>query len=282
MKKIEAILYSYKNKNLKLVVDTLLLKTKNKILVNVFDQNPIDRSKVFLDSRVKYTHIIWDRIDSPNEKRVSCIDDSEADYILQISDDCLVSDSWDLDLIKLIEKENCIVSGNEFVELFKNGLFFLGKNYKPSHSFQKTNYVSRNFIFSKSKIWKTVEYPYELKLNGEEELLSLNFYKRGFDIYCGPSTLYTDLKLKTLERLYVPFSRDHNYNIFIKHINETKSNSSREWQRAAVDFLNFHNLSGLTLLPLPYSTNDVLYDPYGLGFQDVDARKFISKTNSIY
>jgi hypothetical protein len=281
MKKIEAILYSYKNKNLKLVVDALLSKTKNEISVNVLDQNSIDRSKVFLDSRIKYTHIIWDRIDSPNEKRVSCIDDSEADYILQISDDCLVSDSWDLDLIKFIEKENCIVSGNEFVELLKNDLFFLGKNYKPSNSFQKTNYVSRNFIFSKSKIWKTVQYPYELKFNGEEELLSLNFFKRGFDVYCAPSALYKDLGLKTLERLYVPFSKDHNYNTFVEQINGTRNNDSKGMQRTTADFLNFHNLSGLTLLPLPYPTNDVSYDHYGLDFQDVDARKFISGTKLI-
>jgi hypothetical protein len=281
MKKIEAILYSYKNKNLKLVVDTLLSKTKNEIFINVFDQNPIDRSKNFLDPKIKYTHIIWDRIDSPNEKRVGCIDESEADYILQISDDCLVSDSWDIDLINFIDKKDSVVSGNEFVKLFKNDLFFLGKECSPSKSFQKTNYVSRNFIFSKSEVWKTVQYPYELKFNGEEELLSLNFFKKGFDIYCGPSTLYTDLKLRTLEHIYVPFSKDHNYNTFVEQLSGAKSKVSVGVQRTSADFLNFHNLSGLTLLPLPYPTNDVLYDHYGLDFQDVDARKFISGTKSI-
>ncbi len=47
-------------------------------------------------------------------------------------------------------------------------------------------------------------------------------------------------------------------------------------------FFDFHGIEDFKIKKLPYPTNDVEYDQYGLRFQDVDARKFISKTKSIY
>jgi hypothetical protein len=280
--KIEAVLFSYKNKNLKLVVDTLLSKTTNEIFINVFDQNTIDRAALFKDSRVKYSHIVWDKIDSPSEKKGDCINSSKADYILELSDDCFVLDDWDTKAINFIENNNAVLSGNSFVKILKDNPFFFSKAERSSDKFEITNYVSRNFIFATNKAWSSIQYPYHLKFNGEEDLISLDFFRMGYDIYCANPTIYTKTDLDTIDKLYVPFSKNHNYNTVVDRVNHVVKEKSTNSPRSDYDFFVFHGLSGVKLAPLPYDTNDVSYDPYGLSFQDVDARKFISKTNSIY
>jgi hypothetical protein len=278
--KIEACIYSYKNKNLKLIVDNLILKTKNKIFINIFDQNTIDRSELFQTENVKYTYVFWDKIESPSEKKGNIINKSNADYILELSDDCLVFDNWDVELIDFIEKNNCVISGKDSVCLFKDTAFSYGTKFEQSQEIKITNYIVRDFIFSKNSIWKSVQYPYFLKYNGEQEMLSLNFFKAGYDIYCSSSKTYDDLGLKTIDSLYVPYSKDHNYNLVVESLNEPLQNLKNE-KRTAKDFFFFHKITNPKISPLPYDTNDVLYDPYRLEFQDVDARKFIAKVNSI-
>lgn len=278
--KIDAIIFSYKNRNLKRVVDALLSNTTNEIFVTVFDQNPIDRTEIFADPRIDYSHVVWDKIGSPSERKGDAINKSQADYILELSDDSLVSMGWDEMLIKQVEEKSCIVSGRGKVNVFKDGYFFIEKNNSPEEPSQLTNYIDRNFIFSSQRIWKSIQYPYYLKYNGEEEALSLDFFMSGYDIYSAPQITYEDLGLRTFQNLYVPFSKDHNYNMVVDKLNESISKTNS--RRSGKDFFHFHGIEDATLKHLPYPTNDVLYDQYRLKFQDVDARKFISKTKSIY
>lgn len=282
MTRIDAVLYSYKNKNLKLVVDSLLGNTKSDIYVKVFDQNPIDRTAMFQDPRVDYTHIVWDKIYSPSEKKGDAIDKSNADYILELSDDCLLSDGWDTIAIDIVQSKNCVVSGNSFRKLFRDGPFFFSTVETESETSKLVNYINKDFIFTKNKIWKSVQYPYFLKYHGEAEMLSLNFFKAGYDIYSAPAQAYTNLGLKTIDRLYVPYSKDHNYNIFVDRISSPFAEQGSRTPRTNEDFFDFHGIEDFKIKKLPYPTNDVEYDQYGLRFQDVDARKFISKTKSIY
>lgn len=282
MTRIDALVYSYKNKNLKLVVDALLNNTKSDIYINVFDQNPIDRTSLFKDQRIDYEYIFWDKIYSPSEKKGDTINRSTADYILEISDDCLLSDGWDIEMIKLVESKNCVVSGNSNIKLVKNGPFFFSTTEETSGQSILTNYIDKDFTFTKNKIWKSIQYPYFLKYNGEAELLSLNFFRAGYDIYSAPVQTYTNLNLKTFDRLYVPFSKDHNYNMVVDIINDESIDETNNTPRTKKDFFRFHGIDDFKIKRLPYSTNDVQYDPYGLKFQDIDARKFISKTKSIY
>lgn len=280
--KIDAIIYSYKNKNLKLVVESLISKTNSEIFIKVFDQNPIDRTNIFSQPNVSYEYIAWDKIDSPSERKGNAINQSSADYILEISDDCIVSDNWDKLVIEFVEKTNCVVSGNTKIKLIKDGFFFYKTENEESNGFELTNYVNRDFIFSKKEIWKSIQYPYFLKYHGEEELLSLDFFKAGYSIYCSPPTTYKSLNLKNIENLYVPYSKDHNYNIVVDRINEDPDSHRNATLRSNSDFFAFHKIQDFKIKHLPYSTNDVQYNQYGLKFQDIDARKFISKTKSIY
>jgi hypothetical protein len=282
MTRIDAVLYSYKNKNLKLVVESLLNNTKNDIHVKVFDQNTIDRTSMFQDPRLDYTHIMWDKIYSPSERKGDAIDKSDADYILELSDDCLLSDGWDTVVIDIVQSRGCVVSGNSFKKLFRDGPFFFSTTESESKTSKLVNYIDKDFIFTKNKIWKSIQYPYFLKYHGEAEMLSLNFFKAGYDIYSAPERIYTNLGLKTLDRLYVPYSKDHNYNIFVDRISGPSSEQESHTKRTSEDFFSFHGIEDFRIKKLPYPTNDVLYDQYGLNFQDMDARKFISRTKSIY
>lgn len=271
MTQIDAIIYSYKNKNLKKVVDALLENTASSITIHVFDQHPLERSKFFSDSRIVYTHIFWDIIQSPCEYRGSILDSTSADYILQISDDTVVSKDWDKDLIAFIDGRDISISGNSPIRLIAKDRFSLKAQNIHGASYMLTNYINRNFIFASKEVWNSFEYPYYLKYNGEEEMLSLELFLAGKGIFSAPSRTYEDLGLRTIESVYTPFSKDHNYNLVIDAI-RTRGTS----------FMQFHNLAGAELLPLPYQTNDVAYNPYALNFQDIDARKFISKTKAIY
>lgn len=282
MTKIDAIIYSYKNKNLKLVVDTLLNNTVNDIFVYVFDQHPLDRSAMFDDSRVLYEHIFWDAIQSPCERKGHIVNISTADYILELSDDSIVSENWDESLITFISGEQRIVSGNKKVKLDNSDRFFLKTTATISHSFELSGYIDRNFIFASRNIWNSITYPYYLKYHGEEEIMSLDFFKAGKNIYSAPYTTYKDLGVRTLDNYYVPFSKDHNYNMVVDSMIKSEKEEVGSFRKSLNDFLEFHGISDLTLNKLPYSTNDVSYNPYGLSFQDIDARKFISNTKAIY
>lgn len=271
MTQIDVVIYSYKNKNLKRVIDSLLSNTRSEIKINVFDQHPLDRSKNFINDKIIYKHIFWDIIQSPCEYRGSVLDSTNADYVLQISDDVLVSPGWDLEMIDFIKNNNYVISGNQSVEMVKSDKFSLLPIRIKSNEHKVTNYIDRNFIFASTENWNSFEYPYYLKYNGEEEMLSLEFFLAKKDIYQAPTRIYEDINLRTLDNLYVPFSKDHCYNLVVESINSRGS-----------EFLAYHNLGGLRLAPLPYQTNDVSYNPYNLEFQDIDARKFISKTKAIY
>jgi hypothetical protein len=282
MTKIDAIIYSYKNKNLKAVVDALLSNTISDIFVYVFDQHPIDRTSFFLDDRISYEHVSWDALQSPCEYKGNIVNLSTADYILEISDDSLVSSGWDKLLISFVSEEQKIVSGNRKIKLENSDRFFLRPQFSESDSFELSGYVDRNFIFASADIWNNITYPYYLKYNGEEEMMSLDFFRAGKDIYCAPGNLYTDLGLRTLEKLYVPFSRDHEYNRVVDALTVTDPQEKQQFKKTLGEFLEFHGIADIDLNKLPYPTNDVAYNPYGLKFQDVDARKFISNTKAIY
>lgn len=282
MTSIDAIVYSYKNKNLKKVVDALLDNTVSDIQVYVFDQHPLDRSHMFSDTRISYEHIFWDIIQSPCERKGNIVNMSSADYILQISDDSVVSEGWDQSIISFVSGKEAVVSGNNKVRLEGSDKFFLKVSRISSTGFELSGYVDRNFIFASRDIWNSIVYPYYLKYNGEEEVMSLEFFRTGKNIYSAPNTLYVDLGLRTMENLYVPFSKDHNYNRAVELLTVHDSEEDFQFQKSLADFLEFHNIPNLVLNKLPYSTNDVDYNPYGLKFQDIDGRKFISNTKAIY
>lgn len=273
MTKIDAIVYSYKNKNLPNVVDTLINNTKSEIAVYVFDQHPILRDKLFAQSNVKYEHIFWDFITSPCIYKNRIIKESDADYILIISDDVLVSKNWDESLINFVTKRSHVVSGAGKLELRQKDLFSFEKSYQNFDSFMYSAWIDRNFIFGKSDNVKLINYPTHLKYFGEEEYLAAAWYQNGIKIYTAPSKTYEDLGVRSIEKLYVPYSLEHNYNDVVELFkNNSDLNHILECYGLSIDSWHY----------LPYEKNDVSYDAFNLEFDDVDSTKFMAKVSAIY
>lgn len=277
---IEVILYSYKNKNLRTVVDSILNNTIDDVLVHVYDQHPIDRSTLFTD--VDYNHIFWDKIDSPCELKGSLLHQAIATHVLLVSDDVVVSPGWDVATKEFIDNRDIVVSGAGVIGINKVDLFSVKPLYQNTDHFFLSQYAVREFVFASREVWNKFSYPYQLKYNGEQEMLSLNIFRSGVDIYSAPTNLYTDLKVRTIEKLYVPFSKDHRYNDVIDEFYKHDRDEYLQHPRWKIEFLKLHRLHEAELKAIPYQNDDVSYRPEQLAFQDIDARKFISKTKAVY
>ncbi len=274
---IDILLYSYKGKHLKEVVDSILDNTESKVFITLIDQSPILKDEIFGNiQNMNYRHARWDAIQSPCEYRQREIESSRSNYFLIISDDIVLSKGWDRELISFVDQNDSIVSGDYLPSISHKDLFSLKKSKQPCHGMCLTNYIDRNFIFGKTSTFKKIKYPGFLKYNGEEEMTSLLFFMAGVQIFSARPGLYKDLGLRPIENLYVPFSLDHNYNKFIEYIAANQDNEKLR------EFFMFHNLDISRIKRLPFDTNDPEYDPYNLNYLNVDHTKFLSQVNAIY
>lgn len=281
---IHAMIYSYKNKNLPNIIESLINNTTNKdrLRVTVYEQHPIDhREKIESIGNVGYEHIFWDHQYGPTSYKQDSINLRGETYQLLMSDDIILESGWDEKCIALVdETENLVISGKGIPKISKHDKYFLRNDSLYSPSFQRSNYIDRNFIFSTREVFRSVQYPDNVKYFGEEELYSISLFCSGVDVWSSPSSMYIDLKSRTLENLYVPFSLEHNYNDFVAIFNGEKDVPYSS--RTLDDFKSFHGLGDTKLSPLFYPNNDVLYDPNELVFQDIGGQRFIDNVKAIY
>lgn len=284
---IDVIIYSYKGKLVKDVIGSLIANSSGKRKINVIlmDQHPLIRQKLLANfPNLYYNHIFWDLQISPLFYKNDAVIHSKADYILMLGDNVLLDKGWDEQLIEFVNETNSVVSGNKKVSISQDSLFYLEKSLTDSESFSLTNFIDRDFIFFQRDKFKRFNYPTYLKYNGEEEALSLNIFASGTDIYCAPSQFFTKVGKPTIQELYVPFSINHNYNqvVDLLHTGSNMFNDGSFWSRSVKNFSDFHNIDFLNINRLPFSTNDVAYDPANMNFNSVDARRFVARTKAIH
>jgi hypothetical protein len=277
---IDVIVYSYKGKKLYDVVNSLLTHTDSGLFIHIVDQHPINRSEAFKDMpNINYRHIFWDFIYSPTKYKSESLQTSRSKFFLIISDDIIVQPGWDKKLIEFIDERNIVVSGQGETSLSQEDKFMLTRFRKPSTDFTLSNFIDRNFIFGSREALLSVEYPSYIKYHGEEEQYSLDLFKAGIDIYSAPFGFYSDMMFRTIDNLYTPFSKEHNYNLFVDNVKNIDSAGS---SRSTKEFIEFHKIDIDQLYRLPFQNQDVEYDPNSLEFQNVDSRKFAAVTKAIY
>jgi glycosyltransferase involved in cell wall biosynthesis len=265
---ITIVLYSYKSKNLKNVVSTIVKNSTLPFVIHVIDQNPLIRKDMFKEyDFVRYRHVDWNDQMGEAYYRDLAIKKASGDYVLIISDDILLQPNWDLDLINFVNNKNLLVSGSGISKVFHKDKFFLSIASQHSDNFSLSNYIDRNFIFFSKKTLlsktdlKTQElYPTNVKYYGQEEILSLNLFCRGIEIYSSPSSTYIDLKTRNLENLYSPFSIEHNYNIFVDLIKNATDEVFLNNTNSVLSFLNFHSINLDKIHKIPFQNNDVGYN----------------------
>lgn len=270
---IEVFLYSYRNKNLPDVVSNIYktLDTAS-ISVTVLDQNNIKRDLQFTDyPNLYYKYLTWDSIQSPCEFKRKFIEGATAEFVLILSDDTVLTPGWDARLVNFCLEKDCIISGHTIANLFQKDLFSIGNDPIWDNKFALSQYIDRNLIFGRTKLLQTVMYPGELKYNGEQEVYSINLLAAGIDIYAAPSEIYLDLEERTIENLYVPFSKDHNYGRLWGYLNNEVSNR----------FVDYHKIDISKIKPLPDYNNDVEYLYTDLDFAAMNGKKFIDIPNRI-
>ena len=156
-------------------------------------------------------------------------------------------------------------------------------------NFTKTNYIDRNFIFGNVIMMKnsnlgTFNFPGWLKYHGEEEALSLQYFKDSIDIYAAPENIVKIGRYTTIEdfNYYVPFSKYHNYNELISLFKNNYNNIVGPVDADIVnDFSKYHNFSFSSLENLPFPTNDVNYRITDSSYDRVDGNRFIKQIRKV-
>jgi hypothetical protein len=292
MNDITVGIYSYKGKKLFETIEQLVLhKSENTHLtINVKDQHPMDRYENFKDIMNTYNdisgsyhHVFWDWIVSPIAHKEELLRIAKGKYYLFLSDNVSVKKNWDKDLIDHFETNNSIISGCGKIKLKHKNLFYLDVEVEDSDNFTLSNYINRDFIFGTTDIFKRYSMPKYLKYDGEEEVLSLQYFTNNIDIFSAPSDMYSYNCETSIKNIYTPFQTSHYYNKAIRLIkngqNEFGSVLSKIRDYAL--FWDYHKIDVKKIKYLPFENDDVLYNPNGSKYDKIDGRRFIDKQNEI-
>jgi hypothetical protein len=270
MNNIGVCIYSYQGKNLIKTISEIKEKSSktNMLYFYIIDQNNIDRTRSLDDPdfhlSIVYKHIKWDSIKSPISYKQEAFKLLNKTYFMQISDDVSLSQDWDLHAINFLnDKPNSIISGNSTVDLKNKNLFMVKAERTPSRSFNKINYIDRDFIFCKTEDLIKIDYPTSLKYCGEEESISINLIDKEISVYNFPDE-YLSINKKFLEEEYTPFSLTHNYNEFVnEYANKIQKNFN------------------IVINPLPFEDNDVSYDISQSQIDRMGGLRYINKIKEI-
>lgn len=278
---LNIIIYSYKHPQLIDVVNAAFSSTAVfKPHVIVIDQHPLDRQEKFSGAEAfTYEHVFWDKIKSPCiYKRSFAFSDNtnvpEAEYTMMLSDDFVLTDGWDLVIKEFLDSNpDTIVSGFGGGKAEVKDKYYLKRNFVNSESFTQTSYIDSKFIVTKTDTLKRTDYPaLETKYYGESELLSVWAYEKNVRVFSAPTTIMPkDLGQRPLEKLYTPFSIEHNYNSAIDALRQRMPS-----------FFTDNNIKPESLKRLPYQVDDVLYDPFNLEMTEITQERFIASTKAIY
>lgn len=289
MNEITVGIYSYKGKKLFDTIDSLLINKNNntKLIVNVKDQHPMDRSDAFRQSINRfsatgsYHHIFWDWITSPIIHKEEILRIAKTEYYLFLSDNIIFTKDWDLKLINFIKNKNIILSGNKKIQLNYKNLFYINKEETDINDFTETNYINRDFIFGRTSTFKQIDLPKYIKYDGEEEILSIKYFINNLNIYAVPTKIYEYSCETSIKNLYTPFQTGHKYNEVIS-LMKNGYNSFESYNIEYIkDFWLYHNIDINKIKKIPFETNDVLYDPNSSKYDKIDGRRFIDKQNTI-
>lgn len=280
MEQINLFIYSYKNKNLPRVVESIFKNTSSNFHLTIKDQHPIDRKNLFADDRITYLHEFWDHLYSPLLFKKEFAHKSTLDYYGIISDDILLSKDWDEVAISLCTDKQ-IVSGMGSYKIDQSDKFLIQTKRTPGPS-SISNLVDRNFVFGKRQVMHDHEYSDYLKYDGEGVAESLAFFLEGISIATLPENTYQHIGFNSLEETYVPFSRQHGYNRLVKILK--KEFLLRPFPNTVEGFVDLHGINLDQLLEFPHAYEDVEYDPndFKIDTENIGGKRFSDRLKAIY
>jgi hypothetical protein len=296
---INVVMYSYKSKEAIETLKDLINKRSKKVFIFVHwhDQNALDRSQLLVDlinsndlCNGDYFHINWDNNEGAVEyKDLRLKATFGGKYHMTITPGTVLEKDWDLKLISYVEGKNIVVSGNKKINFDNSKRFFVNKTFTPISDYTVTNYIDRNFIFGnvvlmKNSMLGSYNFPGWLKYYGEEEILSLQYFRDKIQIVAAPDSLVKVTEYTTLEDFdyYVPFSKYHNYNKALKIFKEGNNSIVGKIDRQTVDsFCRAVGFDFTRLSYLPFPHNDVEYKVATTSYDKLGGRRFIKQINKV-
>lgn len=267
MKDIGIVLYSFQNKDLVDLVEKNIENSSglNNLFFYIIDQNNIDRKKIlkskYPNVKIYYKYVKWDSIKSPILHKQEGYRLFKKEYFLLIGDGVSLNKNWDEDLIKKIEflslEGECVLSGNHEIVPYLENPFIISYKKEPIFQETLTKYIDKDFIFTKSKSFLYNKLPGYLKYHGEKEHLSIYFNL--IKIFALPTNFFKNETVELDKIEYLPFSIYHGYNEFVS-----------KWSSS------IKQLFGFEVLRLPFSTDDVLYDPSGSLTDKVGGERYLN------
>ena len=296
---INVVMYSYRDKDAIKTLENLMQKWSGKIFLFVHwhDQYGPTRAKLLEDlinsydmCNGAYVKVDWDSMDGAVEYKDRRLKATLGGrYHLTITPGTMVEQDWDLKLIDFVRNKNVIVSGNKQIKIEKLDPFSIKKQFIDIKDFSLTNFIDRNFIFGnvimmKNSFLGSYNLPGWLKYNGEEEILSFQYYKDNIDIYAAPENVVKISRYSTLEdfNYYLTFSKWHNYNEAISLFKNSYNDIvGKVDSNAVINFSKFHNFDFSSLSKLPFDGNDVQYKRSDSKFDLHNGSRFIKDLRKV-
>ena len=271
--------YGYKESELLSVIESLISNASSNSVLDIYidDQNNLTRLDKFRKHKnVFYNPVWWDEIPSPLTYRDSCIQAQKNkgyEYFLFLSKPYVFPLNWDITLINDLP-DSAVFSGKGITKTSIIDGFHINKTYEDYNEISNTGYVDQSFIFGKFEDLFKINIPYQLKYYGIDEYLSMSFLNNGIDIYSMPSDFYEDKKESLLDKDYVPFSINHNYNDLLDILINNKSEHLKYEDPTA--FISKTGVQVSMLNKLPFSFNDIEYNRFS-ELDNIGGKRYIEK-----
>ena len=281
--KILVHVYGYKESELLSVVDSLISNAGSNSVLDIYidDQNNLTRLDKFRQYKnVFYNPVWWDEIPSPLTYRDSCIQaqkNKDYEYFLFLSKPYVLPLNWDESLITDLP-DSSIFSGRGIIKTSITDGFHIDKTHEYSNQVHNTGYVDQSFMFGRFEDLLKINIPYQLKYYGIDEYLSMAFLNNDINIYSLPSDFYEDKKESLLEKDYVPFSINHNYNDLLDILINQKSSYLK--YEDPFRFISKTSLQVSLLSKLPFSFNDIEYNRFS-ELDNIGGKRYIEKRTGV-
>ena len=79
------------------------------------------------------------------------------------------------------------------INIKQKDIFSIEAIKNNNDSFYLNQYIDRDFIFTTNKTIRQISYPNYLKYYGEEEIISVDAFTKGIDIYSAPTNTYEQI-----------------------------------------------------------------------------------------
>lgn len=279
MKSIFVHIYGYKSKELPEAVSSLISNQSghHKIVISVYDQVNIDREEKFPDT--SYTHVYWDSLESPFKYLNDSLSRCDEDYFIYIDGAIKFEKNWDLELVMGHGGRPVVMSGNHSVNFIQNYKFYPKYSKTDMGGTNQTNWISQDFIFMTTEMFKEFPDISILKHYGMEEVYSMYASSRNIPVFAIATAWCYRMDSGINGVDYVPFSLKHNYDL-VTSIMKKESNYFFD-DLSCVDKL--HSLTGFDfkqLSTLPFAHNDSSYN-LNMDIDDMSENRFIHNLRSI-